>query len=129
MIIRPLCKDTLISEYIIYAYIRLYANSINENGEPGDFLKLYNISPRDANGKVQIPFNDYYCPDVRYHEILDEICETPYILLNGKRPKFLTNYEKTQVQTSVALGVSPNTSIAGFTKSHPAIIKLASLFV
>lgn len=127
MILRPLSKDKVIIEYIIYAYTLLYANSVNENCEYGDFYKLCEISPKTQNGVTDIPYEDYYCSEEKYRKILDNVCSIPYILVNGKRKRRLTSYEATRVNSNVALGCSPCSSKKGFIERHPKFKKYAHL--
>lgn len=119
MIIRPPNSDMVIKEYITQGLCRLYASSINENGEYGDFFRLCEISPLDEKGKVKIPYDDYYCSVKTYNKIVDTLCDEPYILINGKAKRYLKSYEKESIKMSLALGCSPFTAKDNFLKTHP----------
>lgn len=114
-------------EYVIQGYCRLYTAAINENGEYGDFLKFYNNADTWVDGKCVIPYNDYYCSERVYKEIVDDLCNEPYILINRKAIYNLTEYEKSQVKISIALGCSPSSSKEPFLARHPKFIKYYSL--
>lgn len=125
MVLRPVSKNKLILEYITYAYTLLYANSINDAGESGNFYRLCETCPKSKSGVTEIPYEDYYCSETTYHKIMDIVCSTPYILLTGKLLRKLTPYEVHQIRNNVALGCSPYTSKEQFTKAHPKFKKYA----
>lgn len=127
MIVRPPNKDKVLNEYIVQGFCRLYASSINENGEYGDFFRLCEASTVDKKGRIMIPYEDYYCSADTYNKIVDTLCDEPYILINGKAKRYLKLYEKQSVKMSLALGCSPSTAKENFLKKHPKFKKYYSL--
>lgn len=130
--IRPFSKNSVISEYEIEAYCRLYSASVNENCEYGDFLKLCDNAAKECNPKAGspkfiIPYKDYYCSDKVYDDILDNLCDEPYVIIGNKTAHHLTDYEKNGVKRIVALGCSPFTAKDAFIREHPKFEEHRSL--
>jgi len=75
---------------MFYAYVRMYEVA------GGDFKRLVSESPQ-KDGRIEIPFDDYFISIDDFEDILKET----------KRKFGLTKYEYKKVTEAVTLGCSP----------------------
>ena len=105
--------------FIYEIFRRIYSESINEHGEFGDFDIICKLCGRNSRGQLDIPFDDYYCPDYRQNEIMNETMNEGYIIEGYKYKHKLKELQKQRIRTSVSLGCSPTSNIKFFLKLHP----------
>ena len=53
----------------------LYANSVGLDGKPGDWDNLLATAEKNDEGKLIIPFNDYYLPKEKFDTIFAKHCK------------------------------------------------------
>lgn len=62
----------------------LYANSIGLDGKPGDWDNLLATAEKNDEGKLIIPFMDYYLPREKFDAIYNKHCKikglSPFVL-------------------------------------------------
>ena len=75
----------------------LYANAKDKDGNNGDFDKLIANAKKDAQGRLVIPYMDYYLPKEQFDAIFKKHCEV----------KELTKIEKSALNFEIYLGASP----------------------
>lgn len=112
----------IIECYLFEAYRQVYSNSIDEFGNIGDWDILYENGMKNKIGRqINIPYDDYFCPEDVQDSILVSVCKLPYRIRNYKTIHYLTTYEKRQLRNNFYLGCSPYSSVKGFKKLHPNI--------
>ena len=82
----------------------LYANSVDLNGNPGDYDKLLRESPVDEFNIVRIPYQEYTILRSKYEEILEKYRKGPL--------KRATTLELNTFSFHINLGPSPGTKSA-----------------
>lgn len=113
--------------YIMEGLRRMWAASVDENGNFVSFDYYFNHSPK-VGKQVQIPFDDIYCPDYLQMKIINELLEEPYCTPTGKVYKLKkSRYEQT-IRYNAVLGPSPWSCKRTFAKNHPNFRKIEKKF-
>lgn len=121
----------VVDEYIIEGYRRLYANSCDKDGYSQDFDSILMNAMmeryRKKLQKIEIPYENFYCPDKVQLKILAQLVNEPYITFNQKtgNPVYhkLKSYEANTVKNTVVMGVSPWSSFSSFAKKNTNFAK------
>lgn len=113
--------------YIMEGLRRLWAASVDENGNFVSFDYYYNISPRKGK-TVMIPFEEVYCPDYLQNKIVDELLEEPYCTPSGKIHKLNKTRYESSIRYSTVLGPSPWSSKKTFAQKHTKFKKIQKKF-
>ena len=115
-------NSNLISAYVYEGYRRLYAASVDKNGNIPDFEAIRHdcIIHEKYNDRheMMINFDDYYCDKNTYKKIIKELVEEPYIFAGGHTKHKLASYEKKIITMNLYMGCGPNTSFEGFKRIH-----------
>lgn len=111
-------KSHIVDHYMFLCYSALYAAAVDENGIYGSLSHIMSISPYE-NGKLMVPYEDYYCNDKVQAKIIADLLEEPYCILGHSAIHKLKKREKESIRCSVVLGASPFTSKKTFLKNHP----------
>lgn len=75
----------------------LYANAKDKDGNNGDFDKLIANAEKDAQGRLVIPYMDYYLPKEQFDAIFAKHCEV----------RGVNEYMKKGLRFNIYLGASP----------------------
>lgn len=86
-------RDDEMSSIIFVAFDRLYKKAIPK----GDYFKLLSTSPRNEQGEILIPYDDYIIGEHTTIKIVENI---------GNKLK-MSGFEKNELHFNVYLGASP----------------------
>lgn len=116
-------NNSVISAYIYEGYRRLYASSIDKDGNVPNFEALRHDcvihEKYNERHEMMIDYNDYYCDRDTLNKVINELLNEPYIYNNGKMNKHkLREYEKKSIRMNLYMGCSPNASLKGFKEMH-----------
>lgn len=109
----------VIETYIMEAYRRLYDASVRYDMTLTSFLTLMMFEDIDAIGRINIPYDDYFCPLDSFNNILEDLYREPYVLKNGHAEHKLIKREIDRIRSTVLLGCSPITSYDTMVATRP----------
>ena len=116
-------KNDVAIDYIYEGLRRMWALSIDKNGEFVSFDYIINNSPK-INDQIQIPFEDVYCPCSLQNKIVDDLVNEKYCTPDGKIHSLKKYPNENRIRVSVVLGPSPSISLNTFEKKYPNIKNL-----
>lgn len=109
----------ILRAYELEGYRRLYAASIDKNGNCGNFDEILFVNNNQSeNDKIIINFDDYYCPHITQKNIISKLLEEEYKINNGAKTYKLNKHNKEVLEYRIYLGVAPNSSLSGFKIRH-----------